>query len=290
MASVLFPIPSLDFDPTEIAVSWRVLTRLGHGVAFATPDGAPGAADPVMLDGIGLDPWSRVPGLRRLRLIGLLLRANAEARAAYDEMTRDPAFQNPLRWDAASASDFDGLLLGGGHCARGMRAYLESRVLQSLVADFFAADKPVAAICHGVLLAARSLGPDGQSVLYGRKTTALTWKQEAAADAFARVCRWWDPGYYRTYPDEPGQPPGYMSVQQEVTRALAAPTDFIDVPAAAPDHFRKTSGLHRDTAEDARPAWMVTDGCYVSARWPGDAHLFANAFAAMLDGRSSPQA
>lgn len=288
MASVLFPIPSLDFDPTEIAVSWRVLTRLGHSVQFATPDGLPGAADPIMLDGIGLDPWSRIPGLRRLRLIGLLLRANAEARDAYDEMARDAAFRNPLRWDAVSAGDYDALLLVGGHCARGMRVYLESPVLQSLVADFFAADKPVAAICHGVLLAARSLAPSGHSVLHGRRTTALTWKQESAADALARIGRWWDPGYYRTYPDEPGQPLGYMSVEQEVTRALAAPSDFIDGPEAAPDRFRKTSGLYRDTPADARPAWVVTDGRYVSARWPGDAHLFARTFAAVLEGRSSP--
>ena len=283
MPSVLFPIPSLDFDPTEIAVSWRVLTQLGHAVQFATPDGVPGQGDPIMLDGVGLDPWSRVPGLRRLRLIGLLLRANAKARAAYRELTNDPAFRNPLRWDAVSAGGFDALLLGGGHCARGMREYLESPVLQSLVADFFAADKPVAAICHGVLLAARSLAPSGRSVLHGRKTTALTWNQESAADALARIGRWWGPGYYRTYPDAPGQPPGYMSVQQEVTRALAAPIDFIDVAESAPDHFRKTSGLHRDTEEDARPAWVVTDGRYVSARWPGDAHRFAKAFAAMLD-------
>jgi putative intracellular protease/amidase len=102
MASVLFPIPSLDFDPTEIAVSWRVLTRMGHSVRFATPDGAPGAADPIMLDGIGLDPWSRAPGLRKLRLIGLLLRANTEARDAYAEMSRDAVFRGPERWDAVA--------------------------------------------------------------------------------------------------------------------------------------------------------------------------------------------
>ena len=57
IATVLIPIPSRDFDPTEVAVSWRVLTALGHEVRFATPDGGPAAADQIMLDGIGLDPW-----------------------------------------------------------------------------------------------------------------------------------------------------------------------------------------------------------------------------------------
>jgi hypothetical protein len=37
-----------------------------------------------------------------------------------------------------------------------LRPYLESPVLQRVVSEFFEADKPVAAICHGVLLVGRS--------------------------------------------------------------------------------------------------------------------------------------
>lgn len=75
---------------------------------------------------------------------------------------------------------------------------------------------------------------------------------------------------------------GYMSVQQEVSRALAALGDFLDVPGDAPDRLRKTSGLHRDSAGDMRPGWVVVDGNYVSARWPGDPHLFATTVGRML--------
>lgn len=282
MALILFPIPARDFDPTEVAVSWQVLIGAGHQVRFATPDGAVGTADDIMLDGVGLDPWGRVPGLRQVRLIGLLLRANRDARRAYGAMTADPHFRVPMRWDEARAGDFGGLLLAGGHRARGMREYLDSPTLQTLVANFFAAGKPVAAICHGVLLAARSRDATGRSVLHGRRTTALTWRQEKAADGIARIGRWWDPDYYRTYPDGAGKPRGYMSVEQEVMRALASPADFVDVPPDAPDHRRKTDGLHRDTTDDSRPAWVVVDGNYASARWPGDAHTFAATFARML--------
>ncbi|WP_066822530.1 type 1 glutamine amidotransferase domain-containing protein [Sphingomonas mali] len=282
MARVIMPLPHRDFDPSEAAVSWRVLTGRGHEVRFATPDGAPAAADPIMLDGIGLDPWSRLPGLRRLRLIGLLLRANRDARRAYAELERDPNFRAPLRWDQALADDFDGLLLPGGHRARGMRDYLESAVLQRLVVAFFDADKPVGAICHGVLLAARSRRDDGKSILYGRRTASLTWAQERAASTLAHVGRWWDRDYYRTYVEEPGQPEGFMSVEAEVTRALAVPEDYRDVPRDAPDFRRKTSGLARDSIDDARPAWVVQDGNYVSARWPGDARTFAVRFAELL--------
>ena len=283
MATVLIPLPRRDFDPTEVAVSWRILTAQGHRASFATPDGRPASGDELMLSGIGLDPWGWLPGLRRLPLIGRLLRANRDARQAYAAMLDAPEFQQPLHWEAVVPSNFDGLLLPGGHRARGMREYLESVPLQTCVADFFAADKPVAAICHGVLLAARSRCADSEkSVLYGRRTTALTWALEKKAWSTARLSRFWDPHYYRTYTEQPGQPVGYMSVQQEVTRALAQATDFLDVPKNADDYRRKTAGLARDSEQDATPAFVVRDGNYLSARWPGDVHTFAHAFADML--------
>jgi putative intracellular protease/amidase len=76
-----------------------------------------------------------------------------------------------------------------------------------------------------------------------------------------------------------------MSVQQEVTRALAKPQDFLDVPPDGPDYRRKTDGLTRDTFDDDRQAFVVRDGNYVSARWPGDTHAFAKTFAAVLSQR-----
>lgn len=282
MAQVLFPVPSLDFDPSEVAVGWQVLSELGHQVSFATPDGRPAEADPIMLSGRGLDPWSPLPLVGRLPLLGLVLRANADARRAYRAMQQSPAFQSPLAWAELNAEDFDGLWLAGGHRARGMRQYLESPLLQALVAGFFQAGQPVAAICHGVLLAARSLDASGRSVLFGRKTTALTWQQERTASLLAHVGRFWDPNYYRTYLEEPGQAAGYMSVQQEVTRALQRPEDFLDVPRDDPQHRRKTSGLARDTLDDDTPAWVVVDGRYVSGRWPGDVHTLARRFSQIL--------
>ena len=283
MASVLFLLPARDFDPSEAAVSWQVLVNAGHVVAFATPAGRPAVADDMMLTGQGLDPWGAIPLLRNWPLIGRLMRANRDAREAYAGMIADPNYGAPQRWDAVDASAFDGLLLPGGHRARGMRSYLESETLQRLVVSFFEAGKPVAAICHGVLLAARSISKrTGRSVLHGYQTTALTWALERSAWRVARVTRFWDPNYYRTYLEQEGQPDGFMSVQQEVTRALARAQDFKDVPQTDPDYRRKTSGLQRDSIDDARPAFVVRDRNYVSARWPGDAHTFARTFADIL--------
>ncbi|WP_285480925.1 DJ-1/PfpI family protein [Amycolatopsis sp. NBRC 101858] len=271
---MLIPVPARDSDPSEVAVSRAVLSR-EHTVVFATPDGAQATCDEIMVTGEGLDLWSRVPGLRKLTALGRVLRADEAARAAHRALLEDPAWRAPIRWADIELDSFDGLLLPGGHRARGMREYLESPVLQGVVVDAFRRDLPVAAICHGVLLAARSLDPGtGRSVLYGRTTTALNWQLERTAWRLARRTRFWDPDYYRTYREEPGQPEGFMSVQQEVTRALARPEDFRDTADRV-----QASGRARDRLDDARPAFVVEDGNYVSARWPGDVHTFAKTFA-----------
>ncbi len=283
MATVLLPIPALDFDPTEVAVTWETLRSEGHEVVFATPSGQVGSADDLMVTGRGLDPWGAIPLVRNVTVVGRILRADAAARHAYTALLTDEAFRTPLHWGAARRSSFDALVLPGGHRARGMRAYLESPEVHQITIDAFGAGKPVGAICHGVLVAARAIdAKTGRSVLYGRRTTALTWALERRASELTRWTRFWDSTYYRTYPEEPGQRWGYMSVQQEVTRALADESDFLDVEKGTPDFRRKTSGRARDTPADARPAWVIRDGSYVSARWPGDAHTFARTFAAVL--------
>ena len=247
MATVLVPIPATDFDPTETAVPWQILAALGHHAVFATPDGAPGRADPRMLTGQGLG------------LLAPLLMADANGQQAYEAMERSDAFRQPLRHQDIRSSDFDALLLPGGH-ASGMRPYLESVLLQARVAEFFAQGKPVGAICHGVVLAARSQGSAGRSVLWGKTTTALLQLQEMAA--WAATCTWLG-RYYRTYSE---------SVQSEVRRALAQSSDFRKGPPP----------LKRDGPGNLQPGFTLLDGHYLSARWPGDAHRFGTEFGKLL--------
>jgi putative intracellular protease/amidase len=246
MATILMPLPKRDFDPSETGIPWRALTGLGHRIVFATPDGEPAEADRRMVTGEGLG------------LLAPVLRADRNGRSAHEAMIASPEFRAPLRWDAIAERSFDALLLPGGH-AKGMRPYLESALLQRTVADFFARGRPVGAICHGVLLAARSMAASGRSVLYGRKTTALLRSQELLA---WNLTRFHLGDYYRTYP---------ATVEDEVTAALARREDF----------RRGPPNLARDTPE--RPnGFSVLDGSYVSARWPGDAHGFSRAFAALI--------
>lgn len=157
MGTVLIPIPDRDFDPTEVAVSWRVLTDNGHRVVFATESGSPGAADDIMVSGRGLDMWSALPLLGVVPVIGLMLRANKDGRCAYRDMLASNEFQHPIAWAQAGLGGIDALLLPGGHRARGMRSYIDSDILHRLVVAAFKSGSVVAAICHGVLLAARSV-------------------------------------------------------------------------------------------------------------------------------------
>lgn len=112
-----------------------------------------------MISGQELVAWGWISGINRIKFLGLMLRAQAQI------------------------GGFDGLLLPGDH-AKGMRAYQESPVLQGLVVSFLTHDancqhKPIGAVCHGLLLAARSVSTRaGHSVLYGRKTIVLTWPLE----------------------------------------------------------------------------------------------------------------
>ena len=252
MARILIPLPARDFDPTEAAIPWRVLTQAGHSVRFATPDGRLAEADPRVRFGTGFGPWKP------------LLMADATARDAYDAMAASDAFRAPRTYADADFDDCDGLLFPGGH-APGMRPYLESTLLQQLASDAFARDLPVGAICHGVLVLARARREDGRPLLHGRRSTALLALQELGAWALTAV---WLGSYYRTYA---------QTVQAEVTSVLARPQDFVRGPLP----------LLRDSPTHLQRGFALRDGNYVSARWPGDAHSFAQAFLAMLDANAA---
>ena len=243
---VLVPLPDRDFDTTEVAVPWQLITEAGHEVVFATEGG--GAApqcDPRLLTGVLFGQFGAEP----------------EPITFYRRLEHDARFANPLSWRGLDVAEFDGLLLPGGH-APGMRQYLGSTDLQKAIATFWGTGKPVAAICHGVLVLARSTDPTtGRSVLADKRTTCLPKYMERSA----YLATGWRLGrYYRTYP---------AYVEDEVTAALDAPDQFVRGPRTL---------RRRGTRDDHTHAFVVEDGNYVSARWPGDSYLFAERFITRL--------
>ncbi len=251
MKRILIPIPAYGFDPTEVAIPWKLMSEHKMEVVFATPEGKKASADVRMLSGGKLGIWKSV------------LKARQDAVDAYSDMERTRSFCNPLKYNDVKEKDVDAVLLPGGH-DKGVKEFLESKALQHLVADFFAAGKPAGAICHGVVLAARSINPDtGQSVIHDRKTTSLLKSQELLAYNLTRL---WLKDYYLTYPG--------MPVEEEVRSVLADGSNFLKGPAP----------LLRDSHTHPERGSFVRDGNYLSARWPGDAYGFSLEFIRMVQG------
>jgi protease I len=236
---IIVPLPKYGFDPTEASIPWKILSNQGHTFIFSTPEARVALADERMLQGHGLSIWKTI------------LQARADAVDAYAQMCLSTAFQNPVSYESLKPEMADALLLPGGH-DKGMRTYLESPYLHALVKHFLGNNKPVA-ICHGVVLAARSGG------LFDYKTTALLKSQEMTA---YHLTRGWLGDYYRTYPE---------TVEAEVKSCLRDKGQFITGPLP----------LSRDTLQ--KPfGFTVRDRNYLSARWPGDAYAFALQFGEML--------
>lgn len=170
-----------DFDPTELAAPWKTLTEWGKAVptypegivkiTFTTIDGEPAECDSLVLKG---------------PIFGFF-GASKEAKKAYEEMIKSEEFSNPAKWDETDLDAYDGVWLGGGH-AKGVREYLDSKVLQSKLANFMPKTrassedpKVLAAICHGPVLLSRTLDKTGKSVLAGRETSCLPYHMERDA-------------------------------------------------------------------------------------------------------------
>jgi putative intracellular protease/amidase len=244
MARVLIPLPDQDYELSEVAVPWRELTSRGHEVVFATENGARAKVDPYLVTGVVFGQ----------------LGAEPDALEAWRAMEASPEFARPMAWGAIDVARFDALVLPGGH-APGMKQYLGGELLQKKVAEFWALGRPVGAICHGPLVLARAKDPrTGKSLLAGRRTTSLPKYLERTA--FLTTC--WKLGrYYRTYP---------AYVEDEIRAALEGGS-YVRGPITL---------FAKGTRENDRGAFVVEDGNYVSARWPGDAWLFAKKIAERL--------
>ena len=243
MARVLVPLPDADFDVTEVAVPWHVLTDAGHEVVFATERGATPAADPRLLDRRDLRP------ARRRRRAQAALRGHdaRPSRSAHRSRgTRSAPTTSTRSCSPAVTRRACASTSAAPRCSAGS-------------AELWALERPVGAICHGVLVLARTVDPaTGRSVLADRTTTCLPKYMERSAYA---ATAWKLGRYYRTYP---------AYVEDEVRAALRRPGPAVPARAA-----HAVAGGAPPPTTAAR--FVVEDGRYVSARWPGDAYAFARA-------------
>jgi putative intracellular protease/amidase len=232
---ILMPLPDRDFDPTEAAIPWKTCTSHGFRVEFSTENGCVAEGDRRRLEG-------PLPGL---------LSASQRAQAAYREMIEDPAYLHPIPYELIDVSRYQGLLLPGGD-ALGVRQYLDSALLRSKVLQFWQENKLIGAICHGVLVLARTIDDrTGRSVVYGHKVTALP----KTLDRFAYLAdRWLVKHGYVMYE---------RCVAEEVRAYVQHPQDL----TYGPSMFKP---------------YVVSDGRLITSRTYLDAELFAQSFVEAL--------
>ncbi|GAC1408174.1 MAG: hypothetical protein NVS4B6_10880 [Mycobacterium sp.] len=174
--AVVMLLPAVDYDPTESAVIWDGLTAAAVDVRFATPNGEPAYADP------------RLVG-KGFSVLSPFLMTKADSLGCYQRMVGDAQFGKPCAYEDVDIENAAGLFIPGGH-AKGVRTLLESSAAQTIAVTAMNADIPVGAVCHGVLLLARSIDPStGRSALHGRQTTALTAALELGGWALT-ACGW----------------------------------------------------------------------------------------------------
>ncbi len=235
---ILMPLPDQDFDPTEAGIPWQVCVSRRWSVGFSTEHGKVAQGDLDKLKG-------PLPGL---------LSASEKARAAFREMTQDAVYQHPIPYAEINPDRYQALLLPGGDTPR-MRQYLENAVLQRKVLSFWQQGKLIGAICHGVLVLARTINPQTEcSILYGRKVTAVPRSLDRIGSLLAsRLPK----RSYLLYP---------RCVAEEVRACLEYPEDFSIGPSIL------------------KP-YVVSDGSLITARWYLDAELFAERFADAFEQR-----
>jgi putative intracellular protease/amidase len=174
-------------------------------------------------------------------IVGALLGANREAKAAYHDMIANHSdvpgsIAKPHAWTSPTLSltEFDLVFLPGGH-DKGVRQIIDSKTVHGLIADYFpetrrgapGPKRTLAAICHGVQILAftpaNTTNPSGKSksIIHDAKTTALPAFME---ESIFWLTRPFLGDYYKTY--------GYgsKSVQRFVEDGLDDPKQFVNSP------------------------------------------------------------
>jgi protease I len=130
----------------------------------------------LLLVGDFAEDYETMVPFQALQMVGLTVHAVCPGKKAGDHIataihdfeghqtyTEKPghSFSLNANFEAVSADQYDGLVIPGGRAPEYLR--LDERVL-TLIRDFAAADKPIAAVCHGAQLLAAAGVISGRSV------------------------------------------------------------------------------------------------------------------------------
>lgn len=140
----------------ELAAPYQMLSAAGFDILFATPGGKPAPLDPASLE----EPW--------LQPAGHWFRAQKQALAQLEA---------PLDLADVDASRIDAIFLVGGTGT--LWDFPGCRPLGALASTLLAQNRPVAAICHGVVGLLTAAAADGQPLAAGKSLTCFSNEEEA---------------------------------------------------------------------------------------------------------------
>jgi len=243
---VLIPMSDYGHDPTETAVPYTAFKNAGFKIQFATENGNTPECDKKMREGI----------------TQTLLGSAKPAIEAYNKMAASSEFQHPLPWSSPdfNLDSYNLIFLPGGH-EKGVRQLIDSPIMHKHLASYFPTTKKpssrtVAAVCHGVMVLAETMGTDGKSVIHDCITTALPARFEQVAYWGTRLFLG---DYYKTYGH------GTDNVEDSVRKRLDDPKT----------QYKNSLGSSPFVVEDEKYN-------YISARFPPDAQLLADRTIALV--------
>ncbi|KAL1843046.1 hypothetical protein VTJ49DRAFT_3181 [Mycothermus thermophilus] len=152
---------------SELAHPFAVFTSHNFAITLASPQGGSAPLDPSSIDAAADDPISRT--------------FHSEQSALWESTVPLASLLN-----RGVANQFDAIFFPGGHGP--MFDLAVDPVTQALVAEFVAADKVVAAVCHGpAALVGVTVGGEGTPFLRGKVVTGFSAEEEREVGADGAV-------------------------------------------------------------------------------------------------------
>jgi len=238
---VLIPLPERDFDLTQVAVLWKILKANGIKVEFASELGATSIVNPDHL---------KKPDLLNVSMFYPAF----EPRRYFMELEKDPSFNSPVPFSEINANEYTGMVLIAGNTAN-VKHYLECKLLQSKVQDFWALKRPLGAIGQAVLIMVRTVDINAKHPLIHYKRTTCYPK---LIEFVGKLNPFGSSSIY------------IETVEDEVIRQLSGP-----------QFFNTSRDVFWDSLFDLN-GFTCQDDWYLSARWEGDAYTFSTAFTKMI--------
>lgn len=142
----------------EVSAPYFVFKEVGADITFASPDGGQ----------VPLDPKSQ----------GIIIATRSTKRFLKDEEAMN-YLSHSMVLAEIKADDYDAVFLPGGHGP--LWDLADNKNLKQLLEAFYNDDKPIGAVCHGVVGLVSLQNDKGESLVKGKQLTCFSNSEEESA-------------------------------------------------------------------------------------------------------------